>query len=352
MISLARFFFFHFFSSVAVKVGELAATIVMAMSKEAAGLETGSDAEKKGVCAACMDVGDHRQAIKYCIDCAQLVCQNCVDYHRRFRQTKEHKLVEISKDDELKLSQMLSRLLICPSHHGKAIELVCKNHNVLCCLTCATVSHRGCKEVVEVASEALDPKQKSAMSELKNHLMAAKNHMDNIIKQHEKGNAEFINTTEILIPKELQKIKQKLLQTFNTLEQKILLECNLKRTSHVSKHTLEVNKWAKHIGSVNEAISFLTTAQENGSATHLYIVANKIQKSLTHVDAEIASQGNTLPNEIVYLKEGFTLKQFLSGKSHDRLEVCLTDTLDPLLEYQFTKTSPKIEGQWLQGSVD
>ena len=305
----------------------------MALSKEAAGLETGSDAEKENVCAACMDVGDYRQAVKYCIDCAHLVCQNCVDCHRRFKQMKEHKLVDISKDEDLKLSQVMSSLLICPSHPDKTVELVCKNHDVLCCLTCATVSHRGCSHVVEVASETMDPKQSSTTDTLKKHLTAAKGHMTSIVKQHEKSKAEFIATTDVLIPKKLKELKQNLMRTFTVLEQGILTETTKQRVSHVAKHDEEIAKWAKYISSINEAFNLLSSAHQNGSSTHVYVVLKKLQKTLNDVDMAIADQGNKLSSEIISLKEGSV--SVLRSKPCSLADLCVTKTTATLPEYKF-----------------
>ena len=220
----------------------------MAMSKEAAcvetNVETSSDAEKEILCVPCLDVGEHRLALKYCIDCADLVCQNCVDYHRRFKQMKEHKLVDIREKKDLKLSMVVSRLLLCQNHPDKSIELVCMNHDALCCLTCATVNHRGCSSVVGVAREASDLKKTHAADELKSNLSVAEGYITNIVKRHEKCKHEFIASTEVLIPNKLQELKQKLMQAFDVLEESIRLDGNEQRIKYTAKHDVEKEKWA------------------------------------------------------------------------------------------------------------
>ena len=66
---------------------------VMVLSEHTLDVETCSDDEKDRVCNACETDAVIRPAIKYCLDCNQAICKNCVDCHRRIKQIKDHKLV-------------------------------------------------------------------------------------------------------------------------------------------------------------------------------------------------------------------------------------------------------------------
>ena len=313
----------------------------MAMSKEAATLETGSDSEKDGMCVPCLDDGEHRQAAKYCIDCGHLVCHSCVVYHRRFKQLKDHKLADISAAEDLKLSQKLSNLLICQNHPGKTVELVCKDHDVLCCLTCATVSHRGCQEVVEVTMAASDIKQNPAANEMKAHLTAAKDHMGLIVKHHEECKADIVKSADETIPQKLQEFKKKLIQAFEVVEQKILATRTARKASLAAKYDHEKAKWAKHVESVDEAINLLSCVQQNGSPVHLFIVANKLQKTIKEVDAVIADQGNELPTETIFVKKGADLLKVLSCEPVKVVELSVTKTTTSIPKYKYDPNVPK-----------
>ena len=60
----------------------------------------------------------------------------CVDSHRRIKQIQDHKLVDNKNKDAVKIAQTLSSILACGNHPDKKIELICVNHDVLCCSTC------------------------------------------------------------------------------------------------------------------------------------------------------------------------------------------------------------------------
>lgn len=310
----------------------------MAHSKEMLTIEISSDADKESLCAPCKAEGEHRQATKYCIDCGQLVCKNCVDSHRRFKELKGHKLVDSSNEDDLKLSQMLSSCLICPNHPDKTIELVCKNHDVLCCLTCATVSHRGCREVVEVGSQAADVKQES-VTDLKNHLVAAKSHMEEIVKKHKQSNIALTSSTDVLLPKQLQDLILRVNQILTALEKSILSESQTKKKLHMAKHDAEITKWNKNINSISEAYTLLNSVQQNGSEAHVYVVVNKIQKLLADIDVNISNQGNQFLDESFVFKECPSLQQVSNCKSPRSLvELSVTKKVIPLPQYKYTSS--------------
>ena len=63
-----------------------------------------SNSEVTPVCQPCADADDNLPAAKFCAVCKEWLCGNCVEYHRRFRPTRNHTLIDkdeaISTDTE------------------------------------------------------------------------------------------------------------------------------------------------------------------------------------------------------------------------------------------------------------
>ena len=78
-----------------------------------------------------------------------VLCQ--LQYHRTIKQIQGHKFVDFKSKGAVKEAQILSPCIACPVHAEKTIELICVDHDDLCCLTCATV-YRGYRQVEEVAA--------------------------------------------------------------------------------------------------------------------------------------------------------------------------------------------------------
>ena len=71
----------------------------------------------------------------------------------------------------------------------------------MCCLTCATVDHRNCQQVVEIACQARNTNMDSVKQNLMNDLASAQTQMRHIAQQHETGDKEIQSQADDAIPK-------------------------------------------------------------------------------------------------------------------------------------------------------
>ena len=309
----------------------------MAFSKSPDDLETtetASDAEDI-LCAACCVQGDVKKAEKYCIDCNQPICQLCVDCHGRFKQLKDHKIVDCVNEDSLKLAEFLSSCLFCPNHPDKHIELMCEDHAAMCCHICATVNHRTCTQVLEIATEATNVNMTDVTKDLVTHLDAAKTYMDEIVKQHKTQKARFEKQKNIVIPQMLKELRSKLNQTLDELESYTLAQSIKKGSVHVSKCDSEIGEWSERIDKVKDATKLLSTVQQNGTDAHIYIAVNKIQNIVNEIDENISDQGNRLSNRSIDFKILEPLLKFSKSKPQELIKLFnkVTHTALPYYKY-------------------
>ena len=260
------------------------------------------------LCAACRTDGENRQAVKFCLDCSQLICQFCVDSHRRIRQIRNHKLVDHTSEEALKGAQSLSNCLACPNHPQKNIEFICKSHNAMCCITCATAGHRNCRQVVEVASQAKAKTSYPDSISLLRQLDAAKGHMEHILKKHEKHNHTVQSQIEVGIPQQLQDMKKVVMETLDALEERAKVETGVLGRQEINRGRTEINKWNSLIKSVTDATALLTAAQQNGTEIQVYVAINSVQKALTEVDKSISKQGTQLARGSIQFEQGKTFQ--------------------------------------------
>ena len=169
---------------------------------------TSSDAEKTTSCSACLSTGEDRSAVKFCLDCSQPICQQCVDAHGRINTIRNHKLVENVNSEATKLAAAFSSLLVCSNHPEKNVELICKDHDVICCITCATVSHRNCRHLSEIASEANAQVKSSVLLDASRHLEATKRQIDEIITVHRTHNKMVESQRTVDIPMKVREMKR------------------------------------------------------------------------------------------------------------------------------------------------
>ena len=269
-------------------------SVKMALSKSLQELAIGSDVEKGELCGACKIDGDYRQAVEFCLDCNQPICQTCVDCHRRIKQKQGHKLME-NTPEAVRAAQVLSACLICPNHPDKNIELICRNHDTLCCSTCATVNHRDCRQVKEVATESVEnTPHKRDLRDIMSRLVDVQKHAENLMKEHQKNKQDIQFQISAIIPKQIQEMRASLNNTLDNLEKQLLLEAHNLGMKKIGKDDEEISRWAAHIRAVNDGVTKLDVSKRTGTPMHKYIAAQTAKQALNKANDAIRKQGKEL----------------------------------------------------------
>ena len=306
----------------------------MACSKTSREIETGSDAEKETLCIPCKLDGDHKPAVKYCLDCNEPICQHCVDSHRRIKQIKNHKVVDNMTEDTLKLAAFLSTTIKCPKHSDKTIELVCKDHDVMCCLKCATVYHRNCRQVLEISEKAESTNIDSITQDLINHLTSASGHMTKIVKQHENAHAAVHDQVNDKIPGQLQDLRKRMTHFLDELERHILAAAKTEKAKLTANAIQEIERWGSQIKVAADASQLLTTVHKSGSRIHQYIAINKVQKTLGNIDGEISRQGNQVVAPFIVVCYSHAVQSFLKASPDQIASLVVQNGFTKLGQYK------------------
>ena len=290
----------------------------MALSKTLGNLVIDSDTENGDLCAACKIDGEYRPAVKFCLECCQAICQTCVNYHRRIKHLQGHKIVDNKNQDAVKIAQTLASCLTCPKHPNKNIELICVDHDAFCCTICATVNHRGCKGVREV-DDVTTSAQTGCPNEhaLKQHLVDAKNYVEEIVKQLKKNGQDTQTQVSQSIPKQVQEMKARVIQAFDTLEKLLLTEAQKLGTKHTYENDTVIAKWQSRIESVNDRATLLGFAIENGTEIHKNIAAKTAEKTLNEVDGTICGLESQLHLKTISLDKSSLLQNLYTRLNNE-----------------------------------
>ncbi len=91
----------------------------------------------------CTNCKDDEFAMSRCVECTEFLCMICVTAHRRFRMTKDHRIVLL---DALKYDgSTVHRPVHCPKHDPELFMFYCEVCEELICKECTILMHRGHK---------------------------------------------------------------------------------------------------------------------------------------------------------------------------------------------------------------
>ncbi|XP_060576728.1 uncharacterized protein LOC132734050 [Ruditapes philippinarum] len=96
-------------------------------------------------CSACKEQNKNTSADKYCVDCQDYYCSECLKLHETLPALKSHKLLNTDEDKIGQLKMIPTEK--CERHHFKTVDMFCQNHDEVGCATCMATDHRNCKDV-------------------------------------------------------------------------------------------------------------------------------------------------------------------------------------------------------------
>ncbi|WAR04653.1 hypothetical protein MAR_020022, partial [Mya arenaria] len=94
-------------------------------------------------CSVCKDDNLNIEAKHFCGDCSKYYCDKCLTFHAKIHK---HHVVLGCKDVDKWVGQG-DALVTCNLHPPKVIELLCEDHNELCCHLCVPLNHRMCGSI-------------------------------------------------------------------------------------------------------------------------------------------------------------------------------------------------------------
>ncbi|XP_071179137.1 E3 ubiquitin-protein ligase TRIM71-like [Mytilus edulis] len=234
-------------------------------------------------CDPCSGEGKSLIAIRFCSDCEERLCKDCVEYHKKFKATKSHHLMDLTSIGQLNIPKTKN---FCEVHLDIPLDFYCTQHDIVCCRACIPSSHQSCKEVhpLEIASKHI---KKSSLFEdtLKEWQNIGKT-LDNL-KQDRKNNVDEMEKVESAILVEISKWKNDLIKQINTLEEKLktdLSNAKKKNIDQLRKDNSEISKLNDVVQKKKQELEFL---KEHGSNNQLYLTLREQGKGVQNVVKQV-----------------------------------------------------------------
>lgn len=106
----------------------------------------------------CGSCPENAPATSWCVECAEYICDGCVQAHQRLKITKEHTIKpkeEGEQDSQLPQTGVQPKSLFCSVHRQERLSLFCETCDRLTCRDCQLSEHREHKYkfIDEIAAE-------------------------------------------------------------------------------------------------------------------------------------------------------------------------------------------------------
>ena len=163
---------------------------------------------KDKLCGACKSENEEIHCINYCFECQEAMCEACTKFHGKIASSRSHTVCPLNKALDADLQP--NNYKTCREHLDRPVELVCNDHEQLCCALCVGTNHRKCKSVDTldvIASKIKDNDMiqtlEEYMKKYKQTLLKAKRSMEE--------NIDRLDDEADILTKEIEKMEEDLI---------------------------------------------------------------------------------------------------------------------------------------------
>ncbi|XP_053308226.1 transcription intermediary factor 1-beta-like [Spea bombifrons] len=224
--------------------------------------ESSTAGQVKETIQRCTSCDDNAVANSYCVECAEWLCETCVDAHQRVKYTKDHtvKVTSTSKKEA-------ERAVYCPLHKHEPLMLFCETCDTLTCRDCQLQTHKD--HQYQFLEDAVK-NQRKILSALVKRLGEKHSTLQNSTKEVRTSIRQVID-----VQKKLQvDVKMAILQIMKELNKRgKLLVNDMQKITEGHQDKLEKQHWAmtklqKHQEHI---LRFATWALESDNNTALLL---------------------------------------------------------------------------------
>ncbi|XP_053402619.1 uncharacterized protein LOC128557959 [Mercenaria mercenaria] len=217
-------------------------------------------------------------ASRYCYECSEKICEDCVKLHKKIKSLSNHKLCNLG-DGESDVAQFdyLKSLTKCPEHQAEEVRYICKDHDQLCCNECAIVRHRKCDHMISIADELskLEISDQDIDFRLGEIFDGSKE-----LTEYETKHQSTVKASKIQIRDKLAALKKKIDEAFYKMEQIMLQDADDRSDNVMKKSKTQLDSIEMLKTEVNWSRDNLRIVRNNGEKLHLFLVERKLKTEL------------------------------------------------------------------------
>lgn len=244
-------------------------------------MSVNSESEANKYCLFCKRENLTVLAKHWCKTCAEPICDDCNRIHKKVPLLRNHKIYCLS--DKIKWSEPVDVEEQCSDHKEKLVEVICLDHNKMCCSVCFATQHRHCSCVESIEDVALfldKNKVRNTVESLTGLLDSlASLHVENMMQK------ERLNKAKEEICQNLEDNVRRVKAVIDEGHAQWLKRFDVAHTQQTDNIDTLSDELKRFNTTVKEAKTLLSSVLENGSEKQLFITQHKMVSQVSaHFD--------------------------------------------------------------------
>ena len=239
-------------------------------------LQMASDDFREHECGPCLLGRRTREAIHYCIDCPDYLCDDCKDYHGNLVVTRNHTIVTGSRIPT-SVSGAPSLGITCSCNKGQPVAFYCNDHQDIICGACKTINHHKCKtsSIQEKSASYKSSKLITILAEIKSLEVKYER-----LKQDSTGSKKEVYKLKEDCQKEIKRYRKELDTIFDNLESNILTELDQWEQDRDRRVDQNVSTIDAALNVLRVDCKRLEDAKRDGKKEAMFVADTQVSKSI------------------------------------------------------------------------
>ena len=244
------------------------------------------------ICDPCQSRHITKTSVTWCMECEEELCSECTEFHTSLKIARNHHVVDLRL--KTSYSSLLTKSgLVCEQHTNYEVEYFCVDHDELCCRDCLAKTHKSCIKTMSLDSASNNAKQSQLFSDCQEQLTSISQTYKRILK-YRKENVSGIKDEKESIKENAKKIKEKLIQKINQVEEELQNMLDLLVQENTKLQQDEISKVLEATEEVDLYIREMLFIVEHGSEKQAFLLCRKIDKYLHQADNELQTTTSQL----------------------------------------------------------
>ncbi|VDI42685.1 Hypothetical predicted protein [Mytilus galloprovincialis] len=228
-------------------------------------------------CGTCSRRSKSTKAFKYCTDCEDPLCSDCVDFHGSIKTFDTHHVIDINviKGKPLVVNKS------CIIHPDMVLDLFCSDHDKLCCRTCMASAHRSCDKLLPIEVSAKGVKRSTMYEEMVKDVTT----LNSAVKELEdkkKKSIVSLKDSKLTVKQDVKNFKARLLTRIEEIEAALMSEIDQVHTDLSNEANGNLEKICDQRRKTQLVSEQFESVSNHGSESQIFMLINNTKEELNY----------------------------------------------------------------------
>ena len=250
-------------------------------------------------CDPCSRVDECSSATRWCVDCEDALCVNCVKAHKGSKAYTNHHVIDIDVISTLP-AEALKTQTKCSRHPDYIMDFFCTQHQINCCGNCIPDMHRSCDRVMPLAKASENAKTSFLFHDILDGMKYVQLTLKKVV-QNRQENKDRMKIEEKAIVRNISEFKASVIKKLNELETSALLELQTVSQDSIGQMVKEENEVNNSVSLIDKHLQQLDFLTKNGSNQHVFLLLHQLLPILSKEHAHLEEMITNHPDvSLVY----------------------------------------------------